>query len=1221
MKAKRPFKVNKFIFLVILGSLGVLSMGASSWLIINEQSGSPSFQSKNLVTASITISGTAYEGMSGLKITSNVAGTLYHGDTPLVTVSNAAATSQTPVDIPNAPSNIHGTVTNQFLSAAFTFDLSDEWEKENEITEESKSKLSFTQKEVIRAVVYNGSSTYYSSINHALDTATSGSLYILESYATYKEYAGASKTLDNYKTLQPLTVTATREVKSGVKLVVPYDNTINKSNPYSINTGTSDSVTGKVDKSISTFCHAYETPESFLKYHISLGANSTLINRGTIVTEGVLHAGNGGWKNASLTWGSYGQITLRQNATIQNYKSIQNYGYIFELDKNNSSQIINEDGAEILTPFTIYEHRGGSALTSLGGWTMNDLKSCPFNRFYVGNISSKVIVKHGSFLHGAAFIGIQGEPAESVVKLVGNSDSYFANIFSDTKLIMKFDLASKVSTWEILGSANINTLSVKMKYLITNLDINTDGLYFPVSWHYNFILSEFENGNSAEITLNQDLKIMPGGSLIVESGVTVSVQNIIVYGNDFLTSNTNVDAGGFSYTNLNSANKPESELIVNGTLIANGNLGGNVQTEELGAKLIVSGQVSASSLEVNGSAYTNDYPYQITAQGNIYNSDLRDLAVTTYYSIPENGGYSWVAHDNSFAINYVLNNNAAVNKPENLSSFTPESNFELQELEVANELTFGGWFTDAGFTNQILIIDSSAMQYVADNTLTLYAKWSKANIITFAGENITLTGYKAFADEDGFFNPYDDSNATINTVINLLKQFDNQTDKDYYWDGNWYLDEECTNIISKDGYTFDSNITIYAGWANKYDIVYKTVNSSGVLESDTPIYIKPGTAYTLKTTQSNFTIERDTYNTDYTFENNWQVQGSINETVQANADLDLAKYDVNTTINITPIYSTSDYYIITITISNGTVTIEEFNNGNAITSNATYKLLTSSNTITITNYTYTEDNSQSATIDGKNIVKNQPYTIMKHTTINISSESCLVEGTLITLADGTQKKVEDLVVGDMIMVFNHITGMYEAAPLIFNSHATEPEPKEYKILNLKFANGKDLKIVASHGLFDMTLNKYVYITYDNYQDYIGHDFYALNNDGISGASVKLTEAYITNEVTRVFCPVTYFHMNSFANGFLNTPNIPGNITGLVNYFEYGEGLKYDEEQMQADIEKYGLYTYEDFKDYISYEAYLSSPAVYLKVSVGKGMMTFEDILDVINYLLEGSLIS
>ena len=60
--------------------------------------------------------------------------------------------------------------------------------------------------------------------------------------------------------------------------------------------------------------------------------------------------------------------------------------------------------------------------------------------------------------------------------------------------------------------------------------------------------------------------------------------------------------------------------------------------------------------------------------------------------------------------------------------------------------------------------------------------------------------------------------------------------------------------------------------------------------------------------------------------------------------------------------------------------------------------------------------------------------------------------------------------------------------------------------------------------------------------------------------------------------------------------------------------------MAADIEKYGLYSYEDFSDYISYEAYLSSPAVYLKVSVGKGMMTYEEIIDVILYLLEGSLI-
>ena len=237
----------------------------------------------------------------------------------------------------------------------------------------------------------------------------------------------------------------------------------------------------------------------------------------------------------------------------------------------------------------------------------------------------------------------------------------------------------------------------------------------------------------------------------------------------------------------------------------------------------------------------------------------------------------------------------------------------------------------------------------------------------------------------------------------------------------------------------------------------------------------------------------------------------------------------------------------------------------------------------------------------------------------LKDESCLVEGTLITMADGTQKLVEDLVVGDMVMIFNHVTGKYEAMPIIFNTHADENEAKERDVLYLQFSDGREVKVVQSHGFFDTTLMQYVYIDYDNYQDYIGHKFYAMTEDGI-GERVELTNAFIKTETVRIFCPVTYGHMNSFANGFLNTPSIPNGITGLVNYFEYDDDLKYNEEKMQADIEKYGLYTYEDFKDYVSEEAFNSFPAIYFKVSVGKGTLTYDEILIVIDFLLSGSLI-
>lgn len=232
---------------------------------------------------------------------------------------------------------------------------------------------------------------------------------------------------------------------------------------------------------------------------------------------------------------------------------------------------------------------------------------------------------------------------------------------------------------------------------------------------------------------------------------------------------------------------------------------------------------------------------------------------------------------------------------------------------------------------------------------------------------------------------------------------------------------------------------------------------------------------------------------------------------------------------------------------------------------------------------------------------------------------CVTLDTLFTMADGTQKRADELAVGDVVRVFNHITGQYEAAPIIFNTHFDEEE-REYEVLHLQFANGKEVKIVAAHGFYDMTLMQYVYITNENYQDYIGHEFYSLNYDGTNGEAVKLEKAFIETEMTRIFCPVSYFHMNSFANGFLNTPNIPGGITGLVNYFEYDADMKYNEEAMQRDIEKYGVYTYDDFKEYISEAAFNSSPSVHLKVAVGKGMITFEQILDVIDYLLSGSLI-
>lgn len=239
------------------------------------------------------------------------------------------------------------------------------------------------------------------------------------------------------------------------------------------------------------------------------------------------------------------------------------------------------------------------------------------------------------------------------------------------------------------------------------------------------------------------------------------------------------------------------------------------------------------------------------------------------------------------------------------------------------------------------------------------------------------------------------------------------------------------------------------------------------------------------------------------------------------------------------------------------------------------------------------------------------YQITEYTSIELGTSSgsgCLAEGTLITLADGTKKKVENVTANDTSLIFNHETGKYDFAKVLFNDSEALAD---YTVINLKFSKGKTVKVVSEHGFFDLTLNKYVYVDEYNYNDYVGHKFYSATYNGItySNTVVTLTSAYLTTERTRVYSPVTKYHLNYFTEDILS---MPGGIEGLFNIFEYGENLKYDEALKQADLELYGELTYADFKDLVSLEMYESYPANYFAVAIGKGILSW----DKINYYIE-----
>ena len=69
-------------------------------------------------------------------------------------------------------------------------------------------------------------------------------------------------------------------------------------------------------------------------------------------------------------------------------------------------------------------------------------------------------------------------------------------------------------------------------------------------------------------------------------------------------------------------------------------------------------------------------------------------------------------------------------------------------------------------------------------------------------------------------------------------------------------------------------------------------------------------------------------------------------------------------------------------------------------------------------------------------------------------------------------------------------------------------------------------------------------------------------------------------------------------------SVPSDTQGLTNYFEVdAENMQYDEAAMQADIELYGLFSYEDFEDEVPREIFDAVNGQYLKISMSKGLIT------------------
>lgn len=168
---------------------------------------------------------------------------------------------------------------------------------------------------------------------------------------------------------------------------------------------------------------------------------------------------------------------------------------------------------------------------------------------------------------------------------------------------------------------------------------------------------------------------------------------------------------------------------------------------------------------------------------------------------------------------------------------------------------------------------------------------------------------------------------------------------------------------------------------------------------------------------------------------------------------------------------------------------------------------------------------------------------------NMYAAPCFVEGTLITMADGTQKKVEDINYGDEVLCYNFNEGKQTTSPIEFvmkkmqSNFYYKVTLSDGTILKLVGANGK------SHRLYNATKQSFIYP-----QDFEENDYTLKEN----GTLVTISSIEKIEKKVNFYNIASKDHINVYAEGVLTSNR-------LSNRFEIKDN-KYTDRQLMTDEE-------------------------------------------------------
>ena len=565
---------------------------------------------------------------------------------------------------------------------------------------------------------------------------------------------------------------------------------------------------------------------------------------------------------------------------------------------DNNVNLYMESGT-LNTILTIVEHRGGDVFMGMVNPTEYALNSAinvnvgsppttnkvyspqmttfAFQRFYIQSVSVNMMVSNQSTINGEVTLFANGGPNQATLSFMGkaNEDETKSPIFQlndNAYATFKYthyeedadttdqEATNRKMDIDTYGDVTINPLVLRLTieeereivsnvtaYAIIYLDMNTTSCPLPISHYFDITFRDDGTQSTYVDILQQDLKILPGGKISIDEGVTVDANRLIVYNDNSLLNGSSVmetdpvvPTGSTTKDIAQGTPYPDMDdpglLEIKGTLTVV-SLGGKATAASQSAILTILSHNYAISQELlitygtsiniaveyfityslpvtySKSCYSTKANSTLTATGRVANGSdsvaSKDLLASTYEGIYQNDEFVW--YNTNATITLDANGGAFVSSTGSTTTVTTTVPVDMTSgcIDVSNitqvptrtGYVFGEWYLDKEFT-KALSENLSSIKY----DTTLYARWKTVATIEF---NSNMTGATQIAPGTVTLN-YDGTPETLDAFAEKPSIYG------YKFLG-WYLSaadgsEKITLDTNIENHIIDDTLTVYAKW-------------------------------------------------------------------------------------------------------------------------------------------------------------------------------------------------------------------------------------------------------------------------------------------------------------------------------------------------------------------------------------------------------------------------